>query len=118
HGVSRDIAPGGFTRVSTRDLREMYLDLSIHELGRQAFEVTEQLHPEVYRNINYANWCTAKCIFCNFKADVPGVYTGRPELPEGYTLSYEQIGRKIEELVAIGGTQILMQGGLVPADGA
>jgi len=112
------------SRIDVDDLRTMYLDLPIHELGRRAFDITNRLHPHDYRtyvvdrNINYANWCTAKCIFCNFKADVPGVNTGRPELPQGYTLSYEQIGKKIEELVAIGGTQILMQGGLVPADGA
>lgn len=112
------------SRLTTSDLRDMYLGAAIHALGRQALEVTERLHPEDYRtyvvdrNINYANWCTAKCIFCNFKADVPGTNTGRPELPSGYTLSYEEIGRKIEELVAIGGTQLLMQGGLVPADGA
>jgi cyclic dehypoxanthinyl futalosine synthase len=112
------------SRLTTSDLRDMYLGQPIHALGKQALEVTERLHPEDYRtyvvdrNINYANWCTAKCIFCNFKADVPGTNTGRPELPSGYTLSYEDIGRKIEELVAIGGTQLLMQGGLVPADGA
>ncbi len=111
-------------RLDTGDLREMYLDLSIHELGRQAFEVTQRLHPEdwrtyvVDRNINYANWCTATCIFCNFKADPPELKSGRTDLPAGYTLSYDEIGRKIDELVAIGGTQILMQGGLVPADGA
>ncbi|MEK6644104.1 MAG: radical SAM protein [Planctomycetota bacterium] len=110
-------------RLAKSDLREMYLDLSIHELGRRAFDMTQRLHPEDYRtyvvdrNINYANWCTAKCIFCNFKADVPGINTGRPDLPTGYTLTYEQIGKKIEELVAIGGTQILMQGGLVPSSG-
>lgn len=110
-------------RLCEADLRAMYFDLSIHELGRRAFEVAQRLHPEDYRtyvvdrNINYANWCTAKCIFCNFKADVPGVNTGRQDLPSGYTLTYEQIGKKIEELVAIGGTQILMQGGLVPAEG-
>ncbi|MBE7505129.1 MAG: radical SAM protein [Planctomycetia bacterium] len=115
---------GSSSRLSTRDLRDLYLGQPIHALGRQAFEVTERLHPEDYRtyvvdrNINYANWCTAKCIFCNFKADVPGTNTGRPELPSGYTLSYEEIGQKIEELVAIGGTQLLMQGGLVPSDGA
>jgi len=81
-----------------------------------------RLHPEPYRtyvvdrNINYANYCTAKCIFCNFKADPPRMSTGRKDLPEGYVLSFEEIGRKIEELIAIGGTQILMQGGLVPAE--
>jgi cyclic dehypoxanthinyl futalosine synthase len=90
----------------------MYHELSIHELGRLAFRRLMELHPEPYRtyvvdrNINYANVCTAKCIFCNFKAD--------PGAPDAYILSYEQIGRKIEELIAIGGTQILMQGGLVP----
>lgn len=100
----------------------LYHDCSIHELGRRAHEVTMRLHPEPYRtyvvdrNINYANYCTAKCIFCNFKADPPGMDTGRNDLPPGYVLSFEEIGRKIEELLAIGGTQILMQGGLVPAD--
>jgi len=101
----------------------MYFDASIHELGSRALAVTEALHPEDYRtyvvdrNINYANWCTARCIFCNFKADPPGMNSGRTDLPDGYTLSYKQIGEKIEELVAIGGTQILMQGGLAPKDG-
>lgn len=111
-------------RLSTADLRRMYFDCSIHELGRMAFDVTERLHPEDYRtyvvdrNINYANWCTAKCIFCNFKADPPEMKSGRTDLPEGYTLTFDQIARKIEELQAIGGTQILMQGGLVPKEGA
>jgi cyclic dehypoxanthinyl futalosine synthase len=110
-------------RLTTGELREMYFDLSIHELGSRALAETERLHPQDYRtyvvdrNINYANWCTAKCIFCNFKADPPGMNTGRKDLPVGYTLSYEEIGQKIEELIAIGGTQILMQGGLVPSEG-
>lgn len=91
----------------------MYHDLSIHELGRRAYARVAELHPQPYRtyvvdrNINYANVCTAKCIFCNFKAD--------PGDADAYVLSFEQIGRKIEELIDIGGTQILMQGGLVPA---
>ena len=84
--------------------------------------MTLRLHPEAYRtyvvdrNINYANYCTAKCIFCNFKADPPGMSSGRKDLPDGYVLSLDEIGRKIAELEAIGGTQVLMQGGLVPAD--
>lgn len=100
------------TRLSDADALAMYNELSIHELGRRAFERLMQLHPEHYRtyvvdrNINYSNVCTAKCIFCNFKTD--------PGQPDAYILSYEQIGRKIEELLDIGGTQILMQGGLVP----
>ncbi len=109
-------------RLSDREAYELYTDCSIHELGRRAHEVTLRLHPEPYRtyvvdrNINYSNYCSAKCIFCNFKADPPGVDTGRTDLPGGYVLSFEQIGKKIEELLEIGGTQVLMQGGLVPAD--
>jgi 2-iminoacetate synthase ThiH len=56
------------------------------------------------RNINYTNVCTAKCTFCAFRRD--------HEDTDSYTLSYEQIGDKIKELVAIRGTQILMQGGM------
>lgn len=115
------VKPSSASRISDDDALALYRDCSIHELGRRAHEVTQRLHPDDYRtyvvdrNINYANYCTAKCIFCNFKTDVPGVDTGRKDLPEGYILSFEQIGQKIEELLTIGGTQLLMQGGLVPA---
>ncbi len=101
-----------FSRISDADAVAMWHDLRIHELGRLAFARLMEMHPEPYRtyvvdrNINYSNVCTAKCIFCNFKAD--------PGDEEAYTLSFEQIGAKIEELIDIGGTQILMQGGLVP----
>lgn len=110
------------SRLGEREALDLYRDCSLHELGRRAHQVTLRLHPENYRtyvvdrNINYANYCTARCIFCNFKADPPGMDSGRKDLPDGYVLSFEQIGRKIEELIEIGGTQILMQGGLVPAD--
>jgi cyclic dehypoxanthinyl futalosine synthase len=109
-------------RITDDDTMSLYLDCTIHELGRRAHEITMRLHPEPYRtyvvdrNINYANYCTARCIFCNFKADPPGMDTGRKDLPDGYVLSFEEIGGKIEELIAIGGTQILMQGGLVPPE--
>ena len=110
------------TRITDREALDLYRDGTIHELGRRAFDATMRLHPEphrtyvVDRNINYANYCTAQCIFCNFKADPPGYEGGRKDLPEGYVLTLEQIGRKIEELIEIGGTQVLMQGGLVPAE--
>ncbi len=109
-------------RITEAEALTLYRECSIHELGRRAHEITTSLHPTtdrtyvVDRNINYANYCSAKCIFCNFKADPPGVDTGRKDLPDGYILTYEQIGQKIEELLDIGGTQILLQGGLVPAD--
>jgi len=109
-------------RLDDNEALELYTSASIQELGRRAHEITTRLHPEPYRtyvvdrNINYANYCSARCIFCNFKADPPGMNTGRKDLPEGYVLSFAEIGKKIEELIAIGGTQILMQGGLVPAN--
>lgn len=112
----------GPARITDAEAMDLYLNAPIHELGRRAHAITMRLHPEPYRtyvvdrNINYANWCSAKCIFCNFKADPPGMKTGRTDLPEGYVLSFAEIGRKIEELLAIGGTQILMQGGLVPKE--
>jgi cyclic dehypoxanthinyl futalosine synthase len=99
-------------RLTDAEALELYREASIHELGRLAFDRLMQLHPEPYRtyvvdrNINYANVCTARCIFCNFYR--------RPGDAEAYVLSYEHIGRKIEELLEIGGTQVLMQGGLVP----
>jgi cyclic dehypoxanthinyl futalosine synthase len=101
-------------RLADAEALEMYVELSIHELGRRAQARCQELHPEPYRtyvvdrNINYANVCTARCIFCNFYRP--------PGSAEAYILTYAQIGQKIEELLAIGGTQILMQGGLVPAE--
>ena len=109
-------------RISESDARAMYLEGSIHELGRRAHAVTQKLHPEPYRtyvvdrNINYANWCTARCIFCNFKADPPRTAHPRPARPDGYVLTLDEIGGKIQELIDIGGSQILMQGGLVPPE--
>ncbi|MGD2109926.1 MAG: cyclic dehypoxanthinyl futalosine synthase [Phycisphaerae bacterium] len=122
NGSVTDVRAQTLGRIIERDALELYEDCSIHELGRRAHATTLRLHPEDYRtyvvdrNINYANYCTARCIFCNFKADPPSVDTGRKDLPVGYVLTHEQIGRKIEELIAIGGTQILMQGGLVPPE--
>ena len=93
-----------------------YVDLSrdapLLELGAAADAARWKLHPEnvvtyiIDRNINYTNVCVADCKFCAFYR--------RPKHPEGYLLSYEEIGRKIEELKAIGGVQILMQGGHNP----
>ncbi|MEX0937277.1 MAG: cyclic dehypoxanthinyl futalosine synthase [Pirellulales bacterium] len=81
-------------------------------LGRAADAVTRRLHPEPYRtynidrNINYTNVCTAVCDFCAFYRP--------PKHDEGYLLPREELLQKIEETVALGGDQILMQGGLHP----
>lgn len=58
------------------------------------------------RNINYTNVCVDKCSFCAFYRPVGS--------DEGYVLLYEEIDRKIEELISLEGIQILMQGGLNP----
>ena len=60
----------------------------------------------VDRNINYTNLCITDCKFCAFYR--------RPKDDEAYTLSFEEIGRKIDETKALGGVQILMQGGHNP----
>ncbi len=107
--------PGAtWSRLSDAEALELYRGASIHELGRLAHARTLALHPEPYRtyvvdrNINYSNLCTAGCAFCNFRAG--------PGRASGYVLRLEEIDRKIEELVAIGGTQLLLQGGLVPPE--
>ena len=60
----------------------------------------------VDRNINYTNVCDVYCKFCAF-------YRTETD-PDHYVLSHEQIDRKIDELVAVGGNQILLQGGHHP----
>ncbi|HET7789631.1 MAG TPA: cyclic dehypoxanthinyl futalosine synthase [Gemmatimonadales bacterium] len=95
-----------------RSYLELYQRASLLELGALADGVRRQLHPEpevtyiIDRNINYTNVCVADCKFCAFYR--------RPKHLEGYVLSFEEIGRKIEELKALGGVQILMQGGHNP----
>jgi len=89
--------------------------LESHDLvaiGQAADAVARRLHPEPYRtfnidrNINYTNVCSAVCDFCAFFR--------KPKSPEGYVLDEETIYKKIEETVALGGDQILMQGGMNP----
>ncbi len=100
----------GRTRLSDAQALELYHNASMHDLGEWAHAVTQRLHPEDYRtyvidrNINYTNVCTAKCTFCAFRRD--------HEDADAYTLTHDQIRAKIRELVSIGGTQILMQGGM------
>lgn len=82
------------------------------ELGERADALRKGLHAGgivtfvVDRNINYTNVCINRCRFCAFYRD--------PDSPEAYLLNRETIFEKIEETVALGGTQILLQGGLHP----
>ena len=84
----------------------------ILELGARAHALRLELAPPavvsyiVDRNINYTNVCVTDCKFCAFYR--------RPKHDEAYVLSYEEIGAKIDEAKALGGVQILMQGGHNP----
>ncbi len=95
-----------------RSYLELYEQAPLLELGMLADQARWRLHPEnvvtyiIDRNINYTNVCVADCKFCAFYR--------RPKHTEGYVLSFEEIGRKIDELKALGGVQILMQGGHNP----
>ena len=95
-----------------REFLELYERADLLELGRLADAERWRQHPEpvvtyiIDRNINYTNVCVADCGFCAFAR--------RPRHGEGYVLSYEQIGEKIDECKALGGVQILIQGGTTP----
>jgi cyclic dehypoxanthinyl futalosine synthase len=95
-----------------KDVLDFYTNASLLELGAEADRIRREKHPDgvvtyiVDRNINYTNVCVADCGFCAFYR--------RPKHGEGWTLSYEQIGAKIDEAKEMGAIQILMQGGHNP----
>jgi len=99
-------------RLSVEDGLELLKNRDLTAIGAAANAVTERLHPESYRtynidrNINYSNVCTAVCDFCAFYRS--------PKSDEGYVLPRDVLLKKVEETVALGGNQILMQGGLHP----
>ncbi|MGH7545041.1 MAG: cyclic dehypoxanthinyl futalosine synthase [Gemmatimonadota bacterium] len=99
-------------RGELEDALDLYRRAPLLELGALADEARARRHPDgavtyiVDRNVNYTNICVTDCAFCAFYR--------RPKHPEGYVLSYEEIGRKVEEAKALGAVQILMQGGHNP----
>ena len=111
-GLLRDVAAGAL-RLTPEQGLELLEAAPIWTLARAADARARYLHGEsirtyiIDRNINYTNVCTAKCTFCAFRRDADD--------HDAYTLEKEQIFEKIAELSAIGGTQILMQGGMNPA---
>ncbi len=98
-------------RLDFEAAMELYA-ADLHTLGRLAHETRRQLHPEPIvtyvsdRNINYTNICQCGCLFC--------AYFRPPGHPDGYVISRAELHAKIEETLALGGTQILMQGGCHP----
>ena len=100
-------------RLSIEEAFDLYLNADLLELGDFANEVRSKFHPDskpvtfiIDRNINYTNVCTAACRFCAF-AFWPGD-------KRTYTNSYEIIYQKTKELIDLGGTQLLLQGGHNP----
>ena len=99
-------------RISRKEALSLFRDADLLGLGMWADSARTALHPEeictfvVDRNINYTNVCINKCTFCAFWRDADDA--------EAYLLDQETIFRKIEETIAQGGTQILMQGGVHP----
>ncbi|MCA9285257.1 MAG: radical SAM protein [Phycisphaerales bacterium] len=103
----------GAARLAPEQALRVWHEMPLHELGRWADERCRAVHGEhirtyvIDRNINYTNVCTAKCTFCAFRRD--------GDEADAYTLDRETLLAKVAELVAIGGTQILMQGGMNPS---
>jgi cyclic dehypoxanthinyl futalosine synthase len=99
-------------RLDLEAARILYDKADLLTLGQLAQEVRFRWNPDqvvtyaVDRNINYTNICVSRCGFCAFARD-----KGHPE---AYVLDQETLTRKCEETLALGGTQILYQGGLNP----
>src|SRR5208283_4952702 len=99
-------------RIDKATALELLKTSYLLELGLMSDAVRKELHPEgtvtfvVDRNINYTNVCINKCTFCAFYREA--------DSPDAYVLSREALFGKIDETIALGGTQILLQGGLHP----
>jgi cyclic dehypoxanthinyl futalosine synthase len=104
--VRRDV------RISGAEAIALYTAAPTSLLGQLADLVRARKHPEgvvsyiIDRNVNYTNVCVAKCNFCAFYRDVGS--------PEGYVLGFDELFRKIDETIAVGGVQLLLQGGHNP----
>jgi cyclic dehypoxanthinyl futalosine synthase len=91
---------------------EMFASPDLVGIGMEADQVRRRLHPDgvvsyiIDRNINYTNFCTEYCTFCAFYRPMGHA--------EGYILPKQTIFEKIRETVELGGTGVLMQGGLHP----
>ncbi len=102
-------------RISVEEGVRLYHEGDIFELGQVAHELNLRKNPDsswratfvVDRNINYTNICYTYCKFCAFYREVGDV-------KEGYLRKTQEIFDKIEELLKLGGTQVLMQGGHNP----
>jgi cyclic dehypoxanthinyl futalosine synthase len=101
-----------FKRLSKEEALDLIKNADLKELGRMASARKQELHPKgvttfvIDRNINYTNICWVDCKFCAF-------YRHEKDA-DAYVLTFDEIDAKIDELLEIGGTQILFQGGVHP----
>jgi cyclic dehypoxanthinyl futalosine synthase len=99
-------------RLSVDDCTALLESDDFVRVGLAADEVRKRFHPDgvvtyiIDRNINYTNVCNVVCTFCAFYR--------RPGHPETYVRTLDEIRQKIDETIALGGTGVLMQGGLHP----
>ena len=107
-GIKKTASP----RITRKEALTLLKSADLLGLGMLADTMRKTLHPEgvvsfiIDRNINYTNVCINKCSFCAFYRN--------EEDPEAYILSRRKLFNKIRETIAVGGTQILIQGGLHP----
>lgn len=99
-------------RISFEEGVDLYNNADILMLGSMADNIRKEKHPDnivtfvIDRNINYTNICTCKCKFCAF-------YKNEGD-KDGYVITKEELAEKIKETLDLGGSQILLQGGLHP----
>jgi cyclic dehypoxanthinyl futalosine synthase len=99
-------------RLDRAEALELYLQAPTPVLGSLADGIRARKHPErivtyiIDRNVNYTNVCVARCNFCAFYRPVGS--------SEGYVLGFDEIFRKIDETISLGGGQLLLQGGHNP----
>ena len=104
------VAGGG--RVDAAEALTLYRDASTWQLGQLADAIRARKHPGrvvtyiIDRNVNYTNVCVARCNFCAFYRVVGS--------SDGYVLSRDELFAKIDETRAVGGNQVLLQGGHNP----
>lgn len=99
-------------RMNMDDALELWTDADVLELGALAHARRMAMHPAgvvtyiVDRNINYTNVCVSGCKFCAFFRP--------PGHAQGYVLSMDELSRKVQETIDLGGRQVLLQGGMNP----
>jgi cyclic dehypoxanthinyl futalosine synthase len=108
--IADKVLAGG--RVDAAEALALYRQAPTHLLGRLADTIRSRRHPGrvvtyiIDRNVNYTNICVARCNFCAFYRPVGS--------SDGYVLGFEEVFRKIDETISLGGNQLLLQGGHNP----